>query len=433
MSAEFLPISEFTELVTKGTTPTSIGGGFINLGINFLKVESISDSGSFKPNKIDYINLETHEKLLKRSKLKENDILFSIAGTIGKTAIVTKTILPCNVNQALAIIRPDSKIIYPYFLLYCLQDKKRLKGIFSKLVQSVQSNLSLGELQKVEIPNYSLNYQKKISNILKKFDKKIELNQKINQNSEEMAKVFFKSWFIDFEPVKIKIKKEHTNLSKEINDLFPDSFEDSEFGKIPKGWNYESLDNIADFMNGIALQKYPKIMNEKKYPVLKISQLREGSIKSQNTFSSKIPEKYIINNGDYIFSWSGSLLAKFWMGGEAALNQHLFKVTSKNYPSWFFAGWIEFHMKEFIEIAKSKATTMGHIKREHLNFVMTCVPSNLLINECGKIIEPLRERANSCLIENNYLSQIKDFLLPKLISGEIKIVDAEKFIEELDI
>ena len=155
-------LDDCVELVTKGTTPTSIGGNFTDSGINFLKVECISESGNFIKDKMQYIDQNTHQNLLKRSQIQENDILFSIAGTIGRTAIATPEILPCNTNQALAIIRPNLSKINPYFLLYCLKDKKRLNKAKSNVVQSVQSNLSLSEIKKIEIPKYSLQYQSKI-------------------------------------------------------------------------------------------------------------------------------------------------------------------------------------------------------------------------------------------------------------------------------
>ncbi len=426
-------LSDYAELVTKGTTPTSIGGNFTESGINFIKVESISESGNFIKNKFQFIDQDTHQNLLKRSQIKDNDILFSIAGTIGRTAIATPDILPCNTNQALAIIRPDLSRVDPYFLLYCLKDKKRLNRAKSNVVQSVQSNLSLTEIKKIEIPEYPKEYQIKISEALKIFDDKIELNQKMNQSLEEIAKTLFKSWFINFDPVKAKAEGRPTGLSKEISDLFPDSFEDSELGEIPKGWEVKALDEIAEFLNGLALQKYPEDEECPRYPVLKIAQLREGSTKSQDVFSSNIPDEFIIRNGDYIFSWSGSLLAKFWLGDDAALNQHLFKVTSENYPKWFFAGWVEKHLDMFSSIASSKATTMGHIKRGDLKDAKTVVPPIEVISSFGECFSPIREKANLCLLENNNLVDLRDALLPKLISGELKIPDAENLIEEAGI
>ena len=122
------------------------------------------------------------------------------------------------------------------------------------------------------------------------------------------------------------------------------------------------------------------------------------------------------------------MLAKFWLGGDAALNQHLFKVTSQNYPKWFFAGCVEKHLDVFSSIASSKATTMGHIKRSDLKDAKTVVPPIELISSFGEYFSPLREKANLCFLENKILTEIRDTLLPKLISGELKIPDAENLV-----
>ena len=140
-------LGDLCEVITKGTTPTTIKKNFVNNGINFLKVESISDSGAFLEDKFMHIDEETHN-LLKRSQLKENDVLCSIAGTIGRIARVSKEILPANVNQALAIIRAKK---YFRFIYYLLKSDIFQNEIHSRIVESVQANLSLSEISSIEI------------------------------------------------------------------------------------------------------------------------------------------------------------------------------------------------------------------------------------------------------------------------------------------
>ena len=137
--------------VTKGTTPTTGGGAFSKSGIKFIKVEAITESGGFIPEKFAFIDAETDEKLA-RSRLIEDDILFTIAGTIGRVAQVTSAVLPANTNQAVAIVRPNRDAIYPRFLYYTLRDSNRIQLAQSKVVQSVQANFSLGELSAIELP-----------------------------------------------------------------------------------------------------------------------------------------------------------------------------------------------------------------------------------------------------------------------------------------
>ena len=240
-----------------------------------------------------------------------------------------------------------------------------------------------------------LQQQKVIAQILGSLDDKIELNRRMNETLEAMAQALFKSWFVDFDPVidnalaagntipdELKEKAclrrgfgrqaairqglgdKRKSLPDDIRRLFPSKFAyTEEMGWVPKRWEIKNLDQIGVFKNGLALQKFPPIEGEEILPVVKIAQLRKGNTTGSDLFASRIADDFIINDGDFIFSWSGSLLAKFWVGGKGALNQHLFKVEGKEHPLWFVAGWVHQHMPEFCAIAKNKATTMGHIKK----------------------------------------------------------------------
>jgi len=157
----------------------------------------------------------------------------------------------------------------------------------------------------------------------------------MNQTLEAIARTFFKSWFVDFDPVRAKAEGRDPGLPKQIADLFPDSFEESELGEIPRGWRVSGLDEIANFLNGLALQKYPP-KNGRSLPVIKIAQLRAGNTDGADRASADLEPYYIVDDGDILFSWSGSLECVLWAGGRGALNQHLFKVTSVNYPKWFY-------------------------------------------------------------------------------------------------
>lgn len=395
-------------------------------GIPWISIADMGKTGKYISKTKEYLSEEAVKKF-KIPIIKKDTIILSFKMTVGRVSITESEMLS---NEAIAHLN-NCKIETEFLYYYLRQFNFSSLSSTSSIVKSAVNSKILKEIP-VLFPE-KRETQRKIANFISQFDEKIELNQKMNETLEEITKTLFKSWFIDFDPVRAKAEGRPTGLSNEISDLFPDSFEDSEFGEIPKGWEVKALDEIAEFLNGLALQKYPEDEECLRYPVLKIAQLREGSTKNQNVFSSNIPDKYIVRNGDYIFSWSGSLLAKFWLGGDAALNQHLFKVTSQNYPKWFFAGWVENHLDMFSSIASSKATTMGHIKRSDLKDAKTVVPPIELISSFGEYFSPLREKANLCLLENNILSELRDTLLPKLISGELKISDTESLIEEVGV
>lgn len=252
----------------------------------------------------------------------------------------------------------------------------------------------------IEVPSHI----DRIASILSSLDQKIELNNKINADLEEMAQAIFKNCFVDFEPFK------------------NGKFVDSELGMIPEGWKVGRLTEIASYMNGLAMQKFPPENNEDSLPVLKIKELGQGFCGTDSDrCSCNIKDECKIHNGDVIFSWSGTLLVDVWCGGDCGLNQHLFKVTSKDYPKWFYYYWTKHHLQEFIHIAKDKAVTMGHIKRGHLEEAMVAIPDNDSMVKAHELFEPILSKMISLRLENSRLSLLRDTLLPRLMSGEIEV------------
>ena len=223
---------------------------------------------------------------------------------------------------------------------------------------------------------------------LTSLDDKIDLLHRQNETLEALAQTLFRQWFIE-----------------EAGD----------------DWEEKPLDKIAEYLNGLACQKYPPKNELDKLPVLKIKELRGGISEGSDWASTDISEKYIVKNGDVIFSWSGSLLVKIWDGEECILNQHLFKVTSSHYPKWFYYLWTKHYLRKFISIAQSKSTTMGHIKRGDLANSMVLIPQPQELISMDEIVAPLIAKmiANNQQIIN--LAKLRDTLLPKLMSGEIRV------------
>lgn len=297
------------------------------------------------------------------------------------------------------IINADK--IDPKFLFYSI-----CKRDFASMnVGSAVPSMTVSILNDIQI-SYPKNLadQRRIASILSSLDRKIELNNKINADLEEMAQAIFKNWFVDFEPFK------------------DGKFVDSELGMIPEGWKVGTLTEIASYMNGLAMQKYPPENNQDSLPVLKIKELGQGFCGTDSDrCSCNIKDECKIHNGDVIFSWSGTLLVDVWCGGDCGLNQHLFKVTSKDYPKWFYYYWTKYHLQEFIHIAKDKAVTMGHIKRGHLEEALVAIPDNHSMEKAHELFEPILSKMISLRLESSRLSLLRDTLLPRLMSGELEI------------
>lgn len=241
----------------------------------------------------------------------------------------------------------------------------------------------------IMVPDYE--EQRRISGLLKSLDDKIAVNTEVNKNLLDQAQAIFEQEFLDLDD-------------------------------IPADWQRSSLLGIADYLNGLAMQKYRPSEGEQGLPVLKIKELRQGICDANSELCSpSIKPEYIVHNGDVIFSWSGSLLVDLWCGGTCGLNQHLFKVTSTTYDKWFYYAWTNHHLQKFAAIAADMATTMGHIKREELAKAEVLVPSRQDYDRIGSLLVPLYDLVISNRIENRKLASLRDELLPRLISGQIDV------------
>lgn len=352
--------------------------------------------------------------------LSRGDILVGLTGYVGDRAIV-RSEGPLVLNQRVGKITPRAGVD-PRFVYYVLSDPEFRAAIERAAHGSAQANVSPGSIEAIPLSVPPLADQRAIAHILGTLDDKIELNRKMNQTLEEMARALFKSWFVDFDPVRAKAagKKPH-GMDDATAALFPDSFEESELGEIPKGWTVQPLDSIADFRNGLALQNFRPNEGSSRLPVVKIAQLRTGQPDSGEWARDDIAPACILENGDVVFSWSGSLTVVVWCGGRAALNQHLFRVTSATYPKWFYLQWLLEHLPEFIRIAGDKATTMGHIQRHHLTAAKCVVPKGRVIDEATRLFAPLLDQKISLDHESRRLARVRDTLLPRLLSGELRL------------
>lgn len=265
-----------------------------------------------------------------------------------------------------------------------------------------------------------LEEQRAIARVLGALDDRIELNRRMSETLEEMARALFRSWFVDFDPVRAKAEGRPSGLPPDLDALFPASFEASELGEIPAGWDVRSLDEIATFTNGLALQRFPAEGDE-WLPVIKIAEMKRGYTEKTGKASANIDPRRIVEDGDVLFSWSGSLEMVLWSHGPGALNQHLFKVTSDEYPRWFYLDWTREHLDEFRRIAAGKATTMGHIQRHHLTDAKVVVPSPGLLAAADGILEALTEQQVTLAVRGRALARQRDTLLPRLVTGELRV------------
>ena len=342
-----------------------------------------------------------------RRKVTDGDIIYSsVRPNQEHYGYISNPSADILVSTGFIVISANKDIINPIFLYNYLTQPIITKYLQAIGEQSVCTYPAIkpSDIEDLVIKIPSLDIQAIIASILSSLDSKIENNRKICANLEAQAQALFKHWFIDFAPFK------------------DGKFVESELGMIPEGWRVGTLTEIADFMNGLAMQKFPPLSEEDAIPVLKIKELGQSRLDNNSDKCSKqIKSEYIIKDGDVIFSWSGTLLVDIWCGGICGLNQHLFKVTSNEYPKWFFFFWTKYHLTEFIRIAKDKAVTMGHIKRGDLEKALVVIPDKYTFDKISELIEEILIQIINVRLESSRLSTLRDTLLPKLMSGEIKV------------
>ena len=355
----------------------------------FIKVSDMNLPGNERI--IRYANNWINEKTCRelRAKIHPKDATvfakIGVALTYNRRRLLKQpSIIDNNMMSAIAC---DNVIpLFLYYLLCTLDFNDIASG-------TAVPYININDLKRIHVKIPPLPEQRAIASVLSSLDDKIDLLHRENKTLEAMAEALFQQWFIE------EAKDE---------------------------WEEKSLDNIANYLNGLTCQKYPAKNEVDKLPVLKIKELRNGFSDDSDWVASDVPPEYIVENGDVIFSWSGSLLVKIWDGEKCVLNQHLFKVTSENYPKWFYYFWTKYHLRRFIAIAESKATTMGHIKRTDLTTSVVLIPSKVEIESMDKKISPIIDRVIVNNRQIHTLEKLRDTLLPKLMSGEVRVKHIRK-------
>lgn len=397
-----------------------------NLNTALVTLKSFSRSGGYREDGLKpYIGPYDEEQVIYPNDIvvAQTDITQN-GDIIGRPAIIPNNVTHLTLVASLdvAIIRHKPKNnLDPTFLYYRLLADDYIHHTKLHSTGTTVLHMHRDGINEFKFSLPSLDEQRSIAHILRTLDEKIDLNRQMNQTLEEMARALFKSWFVDFDPVRAKMDgrwqrgKSLPGLPAEYYDIFPDRLVDSELGSIPEGWDIKPL--VVDFRNELALQNHKPVNNEPQLPVVKITQLKNGQGKGWAK-GNITPE--CIDDGDVIISWSGSLVVKVWCGGRAALNQHLFKVTSIEYPKWFFLFWLEEYLKKNQDIAADKATTMEHIRRHYLR-VKCIIPNKRFFSIFNNMFESLFTKQVLNNIQSRSLVNLRDTLLSKLISGKIII------------
>lgn len=441
-------LRSLTKYINRGITPVYTEGN----GIVVLNQKCIRDgkiSLEFSRNHNVGKRIVPNDK-----KIQKFDILVNSTGvgTLGRVAQKFDDKIS-TVDSHITIVRPNEQKVNPLYLGYLLKNNQSLIESLAEgsTGQTELSRTLLGDLSFDILSNKK--DQEKIGEFMFLIDSKIDNNLKTNYVLESIAQTFFKSWFVDFDPVKSKIeakengeeptlaalqilsgkKAEDTqnfagaeyNELKAIAAIFPDELENSEIGWIPKGWSLTSLYETAEYVNGGAFRNGDFSPDKEGLPIIKIAELKSGISPQTQYTTNEVLEKYHINNGDMLYSWSGSPETSLdvfkWFGGEGWLNQHIFKINTKTKEQKVFVYFLLQHLKpQLIEIAKNKQTTgLGHVTIADMKRINVVMPNKKDLKLLMEKLIPLFDKSSNCMQENMVLGEQRDTLLPQLLSGKI--------------
>lgn len=324
--------------------------------------------------------------------ISQGDLLFArrslTAEGAGKCSIVKDVSEETTFESSIIRARPNPRKANSDFLFYYFRSPYGKYLLGTILRQVAVAGITGTDLTALLLKVPGAKEQGFIATTLSCLDDKIDLLLRQDQTLEVMAETLFRQWFVE---------------------------------KPSTDWEERPLSGIATFLNGLACQKYPPLSDLDRLPVLKIRELSGGITATCDWASSRVKPKFIVEAGDVIFAWSASLMVKVWDGERCVLNQHLFKVTSDEFPKWFYLRWCKHHLAEFIAISASHATTMGHIKRGDLDEAKVLVPPLEELETMTQQIAPLLAKQIEIARQRQTLEKLRDALLPKLMSGEVRL------------
>ncbi len=416
---------------------------YVEFGTPIITVEHLGENRLIHKN-LPRITDEDKVRLA-RYTIITGDIIFSRVGSVDRRAIVQPNENGWLFSGRCLRVRPDQSKIDPAFLSYFF-GYVGFKGHIRQIaVGATMPSLNTTILGNVPIYYPPLAEQKAIAHILGTLDDKIELNRKMNENLESIARAIFKSWFVDFDPVRAKMDgRQPAGMDAETAALFPDGFEDSELGKIPKGWKVNHLEKHIVALKGLSYKG--ESLSDAGMPLHNLNSVYEGGgykYEGIKYYSGKYKDRHLIEPGDLIVTNTEQGHECLLIGyaaiipnnfGETGIfSHHLYSVKTRTkspmMPHYLCELFNSRKMHDIIS-GYGNGTTVNMLPIDALQKPMIVVPPSQIIDKYENLAISIYSRRESLISENNTLSSLRDTLLPKLISGQLRIPDAEKMVED---
>ncbi|MFC5520873.1 restriction endonuclease subunit S [Polaromonas jejuensis] len=399
--------------------PTNIGDG------------GIVEDGIVRIDQADVERLSQH-------KLRLGDIVFSRRGDVTKNALIRPHEVGWFCGTGCLKVRlGDESIADAKFISHCLRLPEIKDWLIRHAVGATMPNLNTGILSAVPVFLPPLKIQLEIAAMLGALDDRITLLRETNATLEAIAQALFKSWFVDFDPVRAKMEgRAPEGMDEATAALFPDAFEESELGLVPRGWCPFSVYDLATYINGAAYKAFEPNLERRGLPIIKIAELKSG-VTAQTAYSDvAMPEKYRIQTGDILFSWSGnpdtSIDTFVWTYDQAWLNQHIFRVLPHAAKERSFLLRTLKHLRPvFAELARNKQTTgLGHVTVADMKRLQVIKPDMTVLDHFDNVVSPIHDAIFDNEQQAQTLATLRDTLLPRLISGALRLPEAETLMKE---
>ena len=394
----------------RGKTPVKSETGIVT-----LSAKSVKD-GYIDYSKAYFISESTYQKFMVRGFPRKGDILLTTEAPLGLVARLDRE--KVGIAQRLLTLRGKKEYLLNDYLMYYLMSNEGKHQLTSRQSGTTVTGIKQKEFRKCLISIPPFEEQKAIAHILSTLDDKIEVNNQINKTLENMAQEIFKQWFVDFE---------FPNEDGESYKSSGGEMVESELGLIPKGWEVASLYDIADYINGTSFKKN-EVNEFEGIPIIKIVEIKNGYSKSTSFYNGTTnkAKKYYLRKRDILFSWSGnpetSIDIFIWSKEQGILNQHIFKVEPYDYSKSYIYFLLKNFKSVFMDIASNKQTTgLGHVTVADLKRLKTPIPNEEILSEFIKISDVIIEKIFNNMQEIETLQSLRDSLLPKLLSGEIRV------------
>ncbi|MGW0957167.1 restriction endonuclease subunit S [Streptomyces sp. NPDC002545] len=376
--------------------PNGISYGIVQPGNHDpagIPIVRVKDLKAGQINRADPLRVSSEvEEKYSRTRLRGGEVLISLVGSVGETAVATSDLAGWNVARAIGVLRVSDEVSSSW-LKICLNDDVAQHYMQTRLNTTVQATLNLRDVRKTPIVMPPEHERQAIAAVAAALDDKIAVNERIASTTDSLRSACYLG----------------------------------AHAEAPGEFRQEALSSAAEFING---RPFTKGATGTGRMVVRIAELNAGPGRSTVYNDIQVADKHLARPGDVLFAWSGSLTVARWFHPEAIINQHIFKVVPKgDHPMWLVAELLKLKLDEFRAIAADKATTMGHIQRRHLDEpVLT--PNVAMTQKLDAQIGPLWERALAAEQESLRLAEFRDTLLPQLMSGKLRVRDAEKIVED---